>query len=565
MNKLKLYEYSCKYKYFEFDNDPIPKLIFNIKEVKIIYEKYSNESKKLFYPSKEKIHKLFYENDYVFELDKKDLYQENSEIDLSELFYFQLLIRDEPEIINYKYTIDYINEINNRMFKNSKEENIRDLIGAKFIVDLIENYQNDDNNECEEENEDKLQDLKEKNTDIIKKILDQNDFAKNLEYEKNKKYTYNEILERNIDEIYSDIIRLLIKNNYFSDYNKTKNILEEINFESINLTKDMIKNIKEVLDKNNNYLVNYEIKEINDFNEEKINFYYLLMKYILKNSFFIFNIPFLLQNCLNIIKFKDEYDFKSQKSLKKKINLIIEYFKGLNIDEEDSLINNKTESNQNLDINIYSSNNSNISISQENDYQKNIELAKKILNDVTIILMHDKSQEENSLYKIKDIISDEESLFNNSIDITREEHLNSILTNIEKEKKDKKDIIYKNFKLLLNFINDIKDYIAKNDLYFKPDIYLDLKKVSNNNNNNNIILVIDDFTDTSDKNKDVYDITCTSSFEVENKENKENGKTKKYKFNDFNVLINGIDEEPLGFVHLINELTNSDYKILETE
>ena len=565
MNKLKLYEYSCKYKYFEFDNDPIPKLIFNIKEVKIIYEKYSNESKKLFYPSKEKIHKLFYENDYVFELDKKDLYQENSEIDLSELFYFQLLIRDEPEIINYKYTIDYINEINNRMFKNSKEENIRDLIGAKFIVDLIENYQNDDNNECEEENEDKLQDLKETNTDIIKKILDQNDFAKNLEYEKNKKYTYNEILERNIDEIYSDIIRLLIKNNYFSDYNKTKNILEEINFESINLTKDMIKNIKEVLDKNNNYLVNYEIKEINDFNEEKINFYYLLMKYILKNSFFIFNIPFLLQNCLNIIKFKDEYDFKSQKSLKKKINLIIEYFKGLNIDEEDSLINNKSESNQNLDINIYSSNNSNISISQENDYQKNIELAKKILNDVTIILMHDKSQEENSLYKIKDIISDEESLFNNSIDITREEHLNSILTNIEKEKKDKKDIIYKNFKLLLNFINDIKDYIAKNDLYFKPDIYLDLKKVSNNNNNNNIILVIDDFTDTSDKNKDVYDITCTSSFEVENKENKENGKTKKYKFNDFNVLINGIDEEPLGFVHLINELTNSDYKILETE
>ena len=451
------------------------------------------------------------------------------------------------------------------MFKNSKEENIRDLIGAKFIVDLIENYQNDDNNECEEENEDKLQDLKEKNTDIIKKILDQNDFAKNLEYEKNKKYTYNEILERNIDEIYSDIIRLLIKNNYFSDYNKTKNILEEINFESINLTKDMIKNIKEVLDKNNNYLVNYEIKEINDFNEEKINFYYLLMKYILKNSFFIFNIPFLLQNCLNIIKFKDEYDFKSQKSLKKKINLIIEYFKGLNIDEEDSLINNKSESNQNLDINIYSSNNINISISQENDYQKNIELAKKILNDVTIILMHDKSQEENSLYKIKDIISDEESLFNNSIDITREEHLNSILTNIEKEKKDKKDIIYKNFKLLLNFINDIKDYIAKNDLYFKPDIYLDLKKVSNNNNNNNIILVIDDFTDTSDKNKDVYDITCTSSFEVENKENKENGKTKKYKFNDFNVLINGIDEEPLGFVHLINELTNSDYKILETE
>ena len=75
------------------------------------------------------------------------------------------------------------------------------------------------------------------------------------------------------------------------------------------------------------------------------------------------------------------------------------------------------------------------------------------------------------------------------------------------------------------------------------------------------IINLDDFTDTSDKIKDVYDITCTSSFEVEKKENNESEKSKIYKFIDFNVLINGIDEEPFGFEHLINELKNNDYKV----
>ena len=220
MNKLKLYAYSSEHTYFESENDPIPKLIINLNEVKIIYEKYPNESKKLFNFAKKIIHKLFYANDFVFELEKKDLFQKkkeielgkndlyqiNNEIDLSELFYLELLIKDEPEIINYKYNIDYINEINNKLFNNSKEEDLRNLIGAKIIIDLINNYQNDDNNESEEENGDKLQDLKEKNKDIIKKILDQNDIAKNLEYENNKKYTYDDILEKNIEEIYVDII-----------------------------------------------------------------------------------------------------------------------------------------------------------------------------------------------------------------------------------------------------------------------------------------------------------------------------------------------------------------------
>ena len=544
----------------------------NINKINLIIKNYPNESKKLFNFAKKIIHKLFYANDFVFELEKNDLYQKNQknyEIDLSELFYLELLIKDEPEIINYKYNIDYINEINNKLFNNSKEEDLRDLIGAKIIIDLINNYQNDDNNESEEENGDKLQDLKEKNKDIIKKILDQNDIAKNLEYENNKKYTCDDILEKNVEEIYVDIISLLIKNNYFSDFSKTKNLLEELNFKSIILTKVMVEKIIEILDENNKYLANYEINDINQFKEENINFYFLLIKYILKNSFFIYNIPFLKQNCSNIIKFfkikaKEKNIFQRETSLIKKIEFITEYYLA-NIKEELSLMYIKNKSEQNLDVEfiqsdsrIMSSNDSNIENSQENDYKKYIELAKQIFNEVIIILMHDKSQEEKSIYKIKDIKvvvgNSKKSIFDNSKEKTKEEYLNYILTNIEKEKKDKKHTIYKNFELLIDFINDIKDYIAQNELYFKPDIYLHLTNASNNSY---------DITDTSDKNKDVYNMTCTSYFAAEKKEN--NGKTKKYKFNDFNVLINGIDEEPFGFVHLINELTNRDYKIVETE
>ena len=327
----------------------------------------------------------------------------------------------------------------------------------------------------------------------------------------------------------------------------------------------MVEKIIEILDENNKYLANYEINEINQFKEENINFYFLLIKYILKNSFFIYNIPFLKQNCSNIIKFfkikaKEKNIFQRETSLIKKIEFITEYYLA-NIKEELSLINSKNKS----EHPIMSSNDSNIENSQENDYKKYIELAKQIFNEVIIILMHDKSQEEKSIYKIKDIKVDvgnsTKSIFDNSKEKTKEEYLNYILTNIEKEKKDKKHTIYKNFELLIDFINDIKDYIAQNELYFKPDIYLYLRKASNNSYN--LIVGVDDITDTSDKNKDVYNMTCTSYFVAEKKEG--DGGNKKYKFNDFNVLINGIDEEPFGFVHLINELTNRDYKIVETE
>ena len=579
-NKLKLYHFICLQTPIEFDNDPIPQLITNIKEVETLYDNYPKESKKLFYFARKRIHKIFYENDYVFNIDKKDLSLKLSEnkIDLSELFYFQLLIKDEPEIINYKYSIDYIKEINNKIFKYSKETDIQDFIAAKLILDLIYNYQNDDDNEYDEENEEKLQDLKEKNINILKDNLDQNDVIKDLKYD-----SYDDVLEKPIDEIYVDIINLLIKNNYFSDFSKTNKILEKLNFETINNTKVIHKGIIQALDKNNNYLTNYMIGESNDLTEEKVNFYYFLLKYILKNNYYVFNIPFLEKNCDKIVNLNKELNFNPESQLSKKIQFIVGYYPELKKEkkekkeekkekkekeekeEENFLKKIKIKSGQSLNEGfLNSSSQEKSSNSKENDISNtqkgeddiNLQLTKSIImSGLIITLMQDKTVEDNSKYKIKEILLKEdkfkEYILKNSKEKSGEEFLYSLCSYLENTKKDK---IYKNFKLLLDFIQVIKDYISQNELYFKPDIKLDLERPTNNN----MFISIDDFTSSSDKNKDVYDLTCTSSFKIEDE-------SKEYKFNDFNVLINGIDEEPFGFIHLINELTNNDYKIVETE
>ena len=148
------------------------------------------------------IHKLFYNEDYVFELNKKDL-SNNESIDLSTLFYLSLLIMDEPEIINYKYDFYYIKEIHNKIFKNYKEGSLRNFVAAKIILNLIKYFENEDD-KCE----DALNELEQENRDIIEKCIEENDIVKNL------KLDIDVILEKPIDEIYTKIIQILIENTF---------------------------------------------------------------------------------------------------------------------------------------------------------------------------------------------------------------------------------------------------------------------------------------------------------------------------------------------------------------
>ena len=121
--------------------------------------------------------------------------------------------------------------------------------------------------------------------------------------------------------------------------------------------------------------------------------------------------------------------------------------------------------------------------------------------------------------------------------------------NYDIKKKDEK-----NYKEYLNFDIKIKNFIKDNINNIKKYgtiklILTTLKEEQKNQNN------ID--KDQIDKNQiDLYIVNCQSSFESD-----ENSKDNNFGiFIDRNVLINGINGKTPGFIFLVNELCNEDYK-----
>ena len=63
----------------------------------------------------------------------------------------------------------------------------------------------------------------------------------------------------------------------------------------------MINKLYEIFNSNKDYINDYLILNLEDFsNEKKVNFYYILLKYILKNSIYIYQIPFFIKTSVNI-------------------------------------------------------------------------------------------------------------------------------------------------------------------------------------------------------------------------------------------------------------------------
>ena len=168
-----------------------------------------------------------------------------------------------------------------------------------------------------------------------------------------------------------------------------------------------------------------------------------------------------------------------------------------------------------------------------------LKCAEEILKKVTITLMCDKNNKESTSYKIKQI-----KVNNNTLKI-------KFFINLLKNLGTEKNITYKNYERLINLINEIKEYISQNELNYTPDIKLEFKRELENEHE------YDFFCEPkNEKNKDIYNLTCTSSFII----NERDVTKEEYKFNDYNVLVNGLDEEPNGFLYLINELCNEDYQ-----
>ena len=111
----------------------------------------------------------------------------------------------------------------------------------------------------------------------------------------------------------------------------------------------------------------------------------------------------------------------------------------------------------------------------------------------------------------------------------------------------------KNYKEYLNFDKKIKNFIKDNinniQKYGTIKLILTTLKEEQKNQNN-----ID--KDQIDKNQiDLYIVNCQSSFESDDSKDNNFGI-----FIDRNVLINGINGKTPGFIFLVNELCNEDYK-----
>ena len=547
--KLKLYHFLCQMNQIYNENDPMSHLINSLEDIENIYRNYPFESKQLFYFMKDDIHKLFYDNDYIFHFESSDLQKvlpENSDkIKISELFYLSLLISDQPELINYSFSIDYIQKINNRFFNFSINNSVKYIIISKLIIFLI-NYCLEQNEE-DSENIQKLESMKQDNITSIQNIMEKNKIFTRLNY------TIDDVLNKNIDKIYLDIIIFLIKTNKFSDFDYAYEIIDDLDLKSIALTKEMYEGISQALDENNDYLKNYEIENLKDLIEDKINFYYILIKFIFKNVAYIYCIPFLKKNFMNIISFRDFYILNPNYNIYNKMQYIFELYSGYNMNTQQDSNYIKIKSSSNIENAFIREENSFDDRSFSNisgiDTEKNdvinylddvtLKCAEEILKKVTITLMCDKNNKESTSYKIKQI-----KVNNNTLKI-------KFFINLLKNLGTEKNITYKNYERLINLINEIKEYISQNELNYTPDIKLEFKRELENEHE------YDFFCEPkNDKNKDIYNLTCTSSFII----NERDVTKEEYKFNDYNVLVNGLDEEPNGFLYLINELCNEDYQ-----
>ena len=293
-------------------------LLSKISEIQRLLKFKSSRKYEYFYLNKENIHELLYENDNIIKI------QSNApENNLCNIFYIILLIKHQPYLTNYIYEIDYIENVNNLRKKNKKI--VESFILSIIVIELINNFKSSDIF-CDNNNEKKLNNIYIENEKIKNDFINLNKNNFNL----NK----NEVESNDLEEIYLKIIISLIKDERLKDFEYSKDILEQLDLQEINITPKMYQELFIFFKSEEKLLQNYMINKIVDlYNEQKINFYFVLFKYLFKNSFYIYNIPFLLQNrnaFLNILnnevnKFS-ELNKNVSKDMRKKIEYVIKRF-----------------------------------------------------------------------------------------------------------------------------------------------------------------------------------------------------------------------------------------------
>ena len=219
--------------------------------------------------NKKKIHSLLLEENEIININDKKFESEK----IFPYIYLCILIEDNLEVVNYEYDFELINKLNT---EQTKEKNkLKKIIISKLINVLINNFNDEDNNDTM----DKMNKIKDYNEKII-----MDNIVTLKEYNLNEK----DIEQKKIEEIYLEIIKSLIKKQKLEE-----KIILELEFESISFN-NIINELNKIIDKKEEYIKKYEISEFNDLSsDEKITFSYILIKYIFKHPFFIYQNTFL--------------------------------------------------------------------------------------------------------------------------------------------------------------------------------------------------------------------------------------------------------------------------------
>lgn len=506
--------------------NPFLDLIGNYKNVKELLESKGINIFEFFYLNKYKIHNILYDGDKTIFLES------NLMKNFSDYYYLYLLIKAQPEIINYKYDYELIKATYDML--NSTESIIKKIIYAKMLLCFISNYEEglEEANRFEEE----IKTIKDHCIKCItnnKYILEKYKIDLNLDNIENNNIS--------IIDIYYNIIITLIKNNQLNGSSETINILNELDIKDLRLDKQLFDGLKEALDKI--YLSKYEITNYDDFfDESKLMFYCILFEYILKSSDYIFHIPFLFDTRNKIIEIIKENhslllsDLKKKKSERSVTNLlkVLGYFvekdyyleKKLKVQKQDEKVDlnlSKNNSNQKISISSgmssievdsqSSSSYGNNSQSQsykgfeassflnksdqksagfysQSEQKQNEEKYDKVNlifsdSEFKIKVRYDKSSKELNIKYISIIYKDEEG---KDITITEDD--------VKKKKNNTNDYYFKFVQYLEQIETELKNKYKKEE-----EINITLKFKKQNSGNDNYNIRCDLFIDKSQNNE----------------------------------------------------------------
>ena len=544
------------------NNNPILKLKFNldeINEIKQLIQEIQVQQKievflKFLFIYKNNIHDILYENEEEmfidFEIFEKKIYS---------YIYLCFLIEHNSEINDYNYNFQLIEKLNNEQ-TTEKEKTLRKLIIAKIIDVLINNYNQFDENEDNPDNYSKIQNYNEQ---IIKD---------NIAAVKDFNLTENNIKDMKLEDIYINILIILIKEGKLSQEDYIKNIFDELELEYVIISQKMLDEIIYVL-KEEKYIIKYKINRYEDiFNEKIITFYYYLIRYILKFSFYIYQIPFLFETRNNILKIINENIDKLYYSMKEK---------------ENENIKNKIEYvlNSFIEYNYYYNKSEKLKNDKSSEKKESSFFNKPSLEDAHINIGNDINISNNSIsnpfsgksyknaalsnHKSIDNFKEEEDIYsyikeNNENDLSFKVLDNSIFTFHNNKKGEKPYIIYDEIKVGkkkdIQNIKQIEEYIPKNNkdnniLYNNYELFLKFlkefeKKIENEFNYNYKIKITLEFKSLKNlylKNP-IFNINCLYKLEIPGEDT--------FEFTDEDILNN---KTTIGKSSLINEINDESY------